>query len=161
MDSTDPDSTCFAVGHLKQGLKGSKRTGIKAGTVKDFVVEKHLTVFRQGTQHHTRNFTFWWRWTHPNGFKTWKQVSTKAVKNKGSEGNRWDERLWSPLEKQSVSIVRLACMLKSRKYTSASIDGMNTDHNNGPDGWRVADWRRLRIIDAATDPDRGWFNPGL
>ena len=58
MDSTDPDSTCFAVGHLKQGLKGSKRTGIKAGTVKDFVVEKHLTVFRQGTQHHTRNFTF-------------------------------------------------------------------------------------------------------
>ena len=60
---------------------------------------------------------------------------------------------------QPVSIVRLACMLKSRKYTSASIDGMNTDHSNGTDGWRVADWRCLRIIDAAIDPDRGWFNP--
>ena len=48
MHSPDPDSACFAVGVLKKVLNGSRSTGLKAGTVKDFVVEKHLTVFRQG-----------------------------------------------------------------------------------------------------------------
>ena len=159
MSAPDPDSSCFAVGCLSKELKGSRNSsGHKSGTVKDFVVEKHLTHFRRGTRYHQRNFTFWWRWTDANGCKTWKKVPTTLKKNKG---HRWDERVWSPLEKGSVSIVRLACMLKSRKYTSASIEGMNTDHNNGPDGWRIADWQRLRIIDAATVSDRGWCNSGI
>ena len=159
MSAPDPESSCFAVGVLRKTFRDSKRAnGVKCGTTKDFLVEKHLGIFRRGTRYHQRNFTFWWRWTHPNGLKTYKKVSTTAVKNKG---NRWDERVWSPLEKCSVSVVRLACMLKSRKHTAQSLEGMVADHNNGPDGWRVADWRRLRIIDAATDPDRGWYNSGM
>ena len=159
MSAPDPDSVCFAVGVLRTVLKDNKsKTRIKSGTVKDFVVEKHLDTFKTVTRHHKRNFSFWWRWTHTNGLRTWKKVSTTSVKNKGY---RWDERVWSPLEKRPVQVVRLACMLKSRKYTTQELEGMNADHNNGPDGWRVADWRRLRIIDAATDPDRGWFNNGI
>ena len=159
MSEPDPDSSCFAVGLLRKELKGGKATnGMKSGTVKDFVVEKHLEVFKRGTRYHKRNFSFWWRWTHANGMRTWKKVKTSLTKNKG---HRWDERVWSPLENNSVSVVRLACMLKSRKYTTASLEGMNADHNNGPDGWRIADWRRLQIIDAATDPDRGWYNSGI
>ena len=105
-----------------------------------------------------RNCTFWWRWKHNNGITTWKEIQGTEVKGKCY---RWTENMWSPLEKRMVSSVRLACMVKSRRHTTSSMKGMNGDHNRGPGGWNVADWSHLRVIDAETDPDRGWFNSGI
>lgn len=147
------DSQCFAVHSLRKTLaKSHDKKAYPGGTVKDFVVEKHLDHFvRRGCL--KRNFTFWWRHTTPNGSVHYKQVGLQL--KKAQKGTRWDEWVSSPFEKNSVTIVRLACMIKCRKQTAELMRGLVADHANGPDGWRLADWRMLRVIPADEDPDRG------
>ena len=152
MKSHDPSSDCFAVSLLRRTLVGKQR-----GCVKDFVVEKHLDNFRINKRTR-RNFTFWWRWSHTNGLKRWKMIKGAECKRKGM---RVDDMIRSPLEQRSVHIARLAVMIKCRRWTTASMEGLNADHNRGPDGWQVADWRLLRVIDADADPDRGWYSGGI
>ena len=90
--------------------------------------------------------------------KTWKEIRGKDVKDKGY---RWGEKGWSSFEKRTVSVVRVACMVKSRCHTTTAMEGPNADHNRGPGGQNVADWRLLRVTDVATGPHRGWFNSGI
>ena len=152
------NSICFAVHSLRKTLsKSHDKNAYPGGTVKDFVVEKHLDYFvRNGNL--KRNFTFWWRHTKPDGSMHYKQVGLQ--KKKSQRGRRWDEWVYSPFEKNSVTIVRLACMIKCRKQTTESMRGLVADHANGPDGWRLADWRKLRVIPAEEDDDRGWWGSG-
>jgi hypothetical protein len=129
---------------------------LPAGTTKDFVVEVHLDHWVHNSNL-KRNFTFWWRWTQPDGDEHFKKVGTTRKKAKG---HRWDEWMRSPFEGMSVQIVRVACMVKCNRHTSASMKGMVADHNNGPSGWRVADWQKLQVIPADEDNDRGWWGTG-
>ena len=86
-----------------------------------------------------------------HGTVTYKEVGLS--KKRSQRGNRFDMWVWSPLEGNSVTIVRLACMIKCRKQTTAKMSGLVADHNNGPGGWKVADWRKLRVIPADQDDD--------
>ncbi len=53
------DSSCFAVHSVRKTLAHNKRAGgFPGGTVKDFVVEKHLDHFVTNLNL-KRNFTFW------------------------------------------------------------------------------------------------------
>ena len=152
------NSICFAVHSLRKTLSKSRdKNAYPGGTVKDFVVEKHLDYFvRNGNL--KRNFTFWWRHTKPDGSMHYKQVGLQ--KKKSQRGRRWDEWVYSPFEENSVTIVRLACMIKCRKQTTESMRGLVADHASGPDGWRLADWRKLRVIPAEEGDDRGWWGSG-
>ena len=153
------DSKCFAVHSLRRVLARTNRSdGYPGGTVKDFLVEKHLGHVVKNVNLE-RNFTFWWRWTLPGGEKQYKKVGLH--RKKAQRGNRWDEWVRSPFENNSVTIVRLACMIKFNKQTTESMRGLVADHNNGPCGWCVADWRKLRLIPWDEDDDRGWWISGL
>ena len=60
-------SKCFAVRSLRKVLKANNDPGAyPKGTKKDFVVEKHLRHFKK-EENLRRNFSFWWRWTQPDG----------------------------------------------------------------------------------------------
>ena len=149
------NSTCFAVRSLRRTLADSRRPGgFPRGTVKDFLVEKHVEHFVRNVNLR-RNFSFWWRWTLPCGEVRYKRVGLQ--RKKSQRGVRWDEWLRSPFEGRCVTIVRVACMIKCRRQTTEAMEGMVADHNNGPNGWPVADWRRLRVIPADEDHDRGWW----
>ena len=82
---------------------------------------------------------------------TYKPVGLQ--RKPSQRGNRYDMWVRSPFESNSVTIVRLACMIKCHKQTTAKMEGLVADHNNGPDGWRLADWRKLRVIPAEEDDD--------
>jgi len=64
-----------------------------------------------------------------NGIRNRKKCERDQIRTKEAKGTG-GTRGASPLEKQSVPSVRLAAMLKSGKYTSASTVGMSTAHNN-------------------------------
>ena len=94
------NSICFAVHSLRKTLsKSHDKNAYPGGTVKDFVVEKHLDYFvRNGNL--KRNFTFWWRHTKPDGSMHYKQVGLQ--KKKSQRGRRWDE--WATVNHRSFSI---------------------------------------------------------
>ena len=153
------DSKCFAVRSLRKTLRHSNDLNAHpGGTIKDFLVEKHLDHFVcNGILR--RNFTFWWRWSEPGGEVKYKRVGLNP--KKAPKGTRWDEWVRSPFEQNSVTIVRLACMIKCNRQSKDLMDGLVGDHNRGPGGWRVADWRLLRVIEASEDDDRGWWFSGM
>ena len=116
-------------------------------------MEKHLGRWAQrGCVR--RNFSFWWRWRRPSGEESFKPIDGSV--KRASRGWRYDEWVRSPFERRSVPIVRVACMVKCHRQTTALMDGLVADHNNGTRGWGVVDWRLLRVIPADEDPDRGW-----
>ena len=155
MPSPREDSECFAVHALRRRLAASRRPdGHPAGTVKDFVVEKHLDVFMKNGPLR-RNFTFWWRWTRPSGVVKWKKVP--GTTRRATRGRRTNEWMLSPFEGRKVQVVRVAVMIKCRRQSTALMQDMVADHNNGIGGWHTADWRLLRAIDADADDDRGWW----
>ena len=191
MPSPREDSSCFAVHALRKTLAGGKNPArdFPRGTVKDFVVEKHLLYFKKNVNlqrtvvwgrsdaratqavrsndsdaiaacaikvhselldgaavllrpcfgranvsiYPSGNFSFWWRWTEPKGDVTWNRVG--VTRKRAPKYTRWDEWVWSPFERNSVPVVRLACMIKTRRYTTASMHGLVADHNNGAGGW--------------------------
>jgi hypothetical protein len=80
------DSKCFAVLSLRKILASSHdKNAYPGGTVKDFVVEKHLDVF-VSNGNLKRNFTFWWRHTKPDGSIVYKRVGLQRKKSQRGMG---------------------------------------------------------------------------
>ena len=149
-------SVCFAVHALRKTLRGRTRLDGRApGTVKDFLVEKHLDKFVSNGPRLRRNFTFWWRWTSPTEEIKFEEIPANAKPH--SRGYRVDEYMKSPFENQSRPVVRVAVMVKFRRYSNESMEGLVSDHNNSVGGWHTMDWRKIRAIPWDEDTDRGWF----